>query len=174
EALPIPSWINETSPTLNDHPLALQAYETSRSLAIAPDAASFVLGTDWWLRRYGAKGSPLWKQPVPGIVWGVNLAREGRLILAAYGDGTMRWHRAEDGAELLALFIHLPEGPQGPREWILFTPDGDYDAATPDAHSLVGWHINRGPEEAADFYPVETFASTYHKPDRVLAALDGV
>ena len=104
----------------------------------------------------------------------MNLAREGRLILAAYGDGTIRWHRAEDGAELLALFIHLPEGPDGPREWILFTPEGYYDASSPAAEKLIGWHLNRGPDEAADFYPVDTFASVYKNPARIDAALAAV
>jgi hypothetical protein len=104
----------------------------------------------------------------------VNLAREGRLIVAAYADGTIRWHRAADGAELLALFIHLPQGPDGPREWILFTPEGYYDASSPAAERLIGWHVNRGPDEAADFYPVETFASVYKDPARIDAALEAV
>lgn len=154
--------------------LPLQQYETARSLAVAPDAKSFILGAEWRLRRFDSKGAQLWEQPVPGIVWGVNLAREGRLILAAYGDGTIRWHRADDGKELLALFIHLPEGPDGPREWILFTPEGFYDASSPEAEKLIGWHVNRGPEEAADFYPVETFAATFKRPDKIDAALAGL
>ncbi len=171
DRLRIEDWQDTTSPKLDGTPLPLQLYETARSLAIAPDARSFVLGTEWCLRRFDAKGALLWEKPVPGIVWGVNLACEGRLILAAYGDGTIRWHRAEDGAELLALFIHLPEGADGPREWILFTPAGYYDASSPAAEKLIGWHLNRGPGEAADFYPVETFASVYRKPDRIAAAL---
>lgn len=174
DRLRIEGWENTTSPKLDGKPLLLQQYETAFSLAIAPDARSFVLGTHWRLRRFDAKGASLWEKPVPGVVWGVNLAREGRLILAAYADGTIRWHRAEDGAELLALFIHLPQGPDGPREWILFTPEGYYDASSPAAEKLIGWHLNRGPNEAADFYPVETFASVYKKPDRITAALAAV
>jgi hypothetical protein len=174
DRLAIEGWENGTSPQLNGASLPLQTYERSRSLAIAPDGASFVLGAEWWLRRFDAQGKSLWEKPVPGVVWGVNLAREGRLILAAYGDGTIRWHRAADGAELLALFIHLPEGPEGPREWIMFTPEGYYEASGPEAEKLIGWHINRGPEQAADFYPADTFASVYRSPDRIRGALDGV
>lgn len=174
ERLSIEGWENTTAPKLDGKPLALRPYETARSLAIAPDARSFVLGAEWSLRRFDAKGASLWEKPVPSFTWGVNLAREGRLILAAYGDGTIRWHRAGDGAELLALFIHLPEGPDGPREWILFTPEGYYDASSPAAEKLIGWHVNRGPDEAADFYPVETFASVYKKPERIAAALASV
>lgn len=170
----IEGWENTTSPRLDGKPLTLQPYENARSLAISPDARNFVLGAEWSLRRFDAKGAQLWKKPVPGIVWGVNLAREGRLILAAFGDGTIRWHRAEDGEELLALFIHLPEGPDGPREWILFTPEGYYEASSPEAEKLIGWHVNRGSDQAADFYPVDTFASVYKKPDRIDAALAAV
>ena len=174
DRLRIEGWENTTAPKLDHKPLPLNQYETAFSLAIAPDARSFVLGTHFWLRRFDAKGASLWEKPVPGIVWGVHLAREGRLIIAAYGDGTIRWHRTEDGAELLALFIHLPEGSDGPREWILFTPEGYYEASSPEAEKLIGWHLNRGPNEAADFYPVQTFASVYKNPARIDAALAGV
>ena len=171
DRLRIEGWENTTAPTLDGRPLPLEPYERARSLAIAPDAGSFVLGTEWLLRRFDSKGTQLWELPAPDVVWGVNLACSGRLIFAAYADGTIRWHRAEDGQELLALFIHLPEGPDGPREWILFTPEGYFQASSPQAESLIGWHLNRGPDEAADFYPVDLFASTYRKPDKITAAL---
>jgi hypothetical protein len=34
--------------------------------------------------------------------------------------------------------------------------------------------LDRGPDEAADFYPVETFASVYKDPARINAALEAV
>ncbi|MEO0548647.1 MAG: TIR domain-containing protein, partial [Pseudomonadota bacterium] len=137
-SLNITGWVNTYEPALTrdtgtdeedtTKPLALESYEKARSLAIAPGAESFILGTEWALRCFDATGSELWQRPVPGTVWGVNLAREGRLLLAAYADGTIRWHRASDGAELLALFIHLPDGPKDTapenRDWILWTPEG--------------------------------------------------
>ena len=82
----------------------------SRALAIAPDASRFVLGTEWRLRAYRADGGELWQKPVPGTACGVNIAGNGKLVVAAYGDGTIRWHRLSDGQELLALFVHA----QGP------------------------------------------------------------
>ncbi len=179
KALAIDGWLNTTSPKLKskgwfgsrETPLSLETHEMARSLAIAPDVQSFVLGTDWSLRRFDAAGKQLWEQPVPGTVWGVNLARDGRLIIAAYADGTIRWHRASDGAELLACFIHLPEGPDGPKHWVLWSPAGHY-TASPGGHDLVGWHVNRGPGEAAEFYPADKFRQTFHKPDIIARALD--
>jgi hypothetical protein len=171
KSLPVDGWINTTEPKLGGKALSLEQYESARSLAIAPDAQSFVLGADWSLRRFDKDGKQVWEKPVPGIAWGVNLARDGRLILAAYGDGTIRWHRAGDGEELLALFIHVPEDPKADKRWVLWTPEGYY-TASPGAEDLIGWHVNRGPDQAADFYPAETFRSTFHKPDIVQKALD--
>ena len=178
-AIEIDGWENGTAPKLKtkgwvgtrEMPLPLEQYERARSLAIAPDAQSFVLGTEWCLRRFDKDGKQLWEQPVPGVAWGVNLARAGRLILAAYGDGTIRWHRAADGAELLALFIHVPDDPKADKRWVLWTPEGHY-TASPGGEDLIGWHVNRGLDQAADFYPAETFRSTFHRPDLVQAALD--
>lgn len=184
--LAIDGWINTTAPKLkvsgwlgsNDVALPLQQYETARSLAVAPDAKSFILGADWSLRRFDAAGTQLWEQAVPGTVWGVNLARDGRLVVAAYADGTIRWHRAEDGTELLACFIHVawddyPTGTPRPLGWVLWTPAGHYTCSD-GADDLIGWHVNRGPDKAADFHPASRFAAAFKKPAVVLAALDGV
>ncbi len=170
-SLQITGWEGTTQPKLNGKPLPLDQYETAFSLAIAPGAESFVLGTHFWLRRFDKDGKQLWRKPVPGVTWGVNLARDGGLILAAYGDGTLRWHRSADGEELLALFMHVPEDSKAARRWVLWTPEGHY-TASPGAEDLIGWHVNRGPDKAADFFPAETFRSTFHKPDLVLKALD--
>jgi hypothetical protein len=171
QRLSVEGWKHTTEPKLGGKALPLNQYEMARSLAIAPDAQSFILGTEWRLLRFDKDGKQLWEKPVPGPAWGVNLAREGRLILAAYGDGTIRWHRAADGEELLALFIHVPEDPKADKRWVLWTPEGYY-TASPGAEDLIGWHVNRGPDQAADFYPADTFRSTFHKPDLVAKALD--
>jgi hypothetical protein len=139
-----------------------------RALAIAPDASRFVLGTEWYLRAYRADGGELWQKPVPGTAYGVNIGGNGKLVVAAYGDGTIRWHRLADGQELLALFVHAKD-----RRFIAWTPQGYY-AASPGAEDLIGWHVNRGFDTAPDFYPASTFASTYCRPDLVKAALDNV
>ena len=166
--LAVSDWENNTAPKLNGKPIALEDYEMSRALAIAPDASRFVLGTEWWLRAYRADGGELWQKPVPGVAWGVNIGGNGKLVVAAYGDGTIRWHRLADGQELLALFVHAKD-----RRYIAWTPQGYY-AASPGGEDLIGWHVNRGFDTAPDFYPASTFASTYCRPDIVKAALDNV
>src|SRR5271166_1376697 len=94
----VENWYDNFSPTLDGKPVALDAYERSRSLAIHPSGKSFVLGTEWYLRAYDVQGAALWQRPTPSTAWAVNIAGDGRLVVAAYGDGTIRWHRMPDGA----------------------------------------------------------------------------
>lgn len=74
---------------------------------------------------------------------------------------------------MLALYIHVPSDPAAKKQWILFTPQGFYDCS-PGADDLIGWHVDRAPDQAADFYPAQTFASTFKKPDIISAAVDGM
>lgn len=105
EGLKIADWINGYNPTLNGKPLALEDYECSQSLAIAPDGQHFLLGASFSLRCFDRQGKEVWQQPVPGAAWGVNISKDGRQAVAAFADGTIRWFRLSDGEPLLALFV---------------------------------------------------------------------
>ena len=140
--LDIKGWQDGDEPTLAGKRLELEPYERSRSLAVAPDGRSFVLGTEWSLRRFDASGKLLWRIPAPSVAWTVNVSGDGRLAVAAYGDGTIRWHRLTDGAELLAFFPH-----RDGKRWVAWTPLGQY-AASPGAEDLTRWQINHGLDRA--------------------------
>ena len=140
--------------------------EQSRSLAIAPDGQSFVLGAEWSLSRFDAAGQRLWRNSVFGIAWGVNLSSDGSLVIVAHGDGTLRWYRASDGAELLAFFVHAPD-----KKWVAWTPSGYY-AASPGGEDLIGWHVN-GPDwgDSVGFFPASRFREKFYRPDIVKLVL---
>jgi len=165
-SLPVTGWNNMRDPKLAGTPIQLEALEIARSFAVAPDKQHFVLGAEWSLRGYRRDGTLLWQKQVPGIAWGANVSRDGRLAIAAYGDGTIRWHRLTDGQELLALFVHAKD-----RRWVAWTPKGYY-MASPGAESLIGWHVNRGWSEAAQFFPVDRFREQFNRPDIVKLALE--
>ena len=167
--LPLRDWRNETTPKLAGKPLKLEKNETSRSLAIAPDRRSFVLGTDWYLRRFGRGGDEIWSVPLPAAAWAVGISGDGRVAVAALANGTIRWYRFADGRPLLALFM-ARDG----KRWVLWTPDGYYDASA-GGEDLIGWHLNRGLDQAADYFPASRLRDRYYRPElvgAVLAALD--
>jgi len=159
EGLKITDWNNNFSPKLNGKLIELKKYERSRSLAISPDGKRFVLGTEWYIRCFDKDGKELWNVPAPSTVWNVNISGNGRVVVAGFGDGTIRWFRMEDGKELLALFPHKDK-----KRWVLWTPKGYYDAS-PGGEELIGWHINNGKYREADFFPVSKFRDRFYRPD---------
>jgi hypothetical protein len=105
-----------------------------------------------------------WKNSTTPAVNGAPIKLE-RLVVVAYGDGTIRWLRLSDGKELLALFIH-PDG----KRWIAWTPQDYYDASV-GGDGLIGWHVNHGYDQAPDFYPVSQFRDQFNRSDIVALVL---
>jgi WD40 repeat protein len=162
--LVVEKWFDDLSPTLDGKPIKLEETERSRSLAIAPDSSRFVLGTDWSLRAFDANGKPIWQRAAAGVVWAVNISGDGRLVIAGYGDGTIRWHRMDDGRELLALYVLADK-----QNWVAWTPEGFY-GATAGAFGVLRWQVNRGFDAAADTVPVNAIPSL-RRPDALALVL---
>jgi len=155
----IDNWKNSTTPKANGRALVLKAGEVSRSLAIQATDKSFVLGTEWFLRRYKQDGTPLWEHRVPATAWVVNVSANGRWVVAGLGDGSIRWFRTQDGVEQLALFAHSDK-----TRWIAWTPTGYYDTSV-GGENLVGWHLNRAFNQSADFFSAGRFRDRLYRPD---------
>jgi hypothetical protein len=146
--LAIEGWDNGLAPTLDGKLIALSQYEMSRSLSVHRDGNRFVLGTEGNLRALGANGQSLWQVSVPSVAWAVNITSDGRLVVGAYGDGTIRWYRMDDGRELLALYVL-----KDMQNWVAWTPEGFY-GATPGAFGVLQWQVNHGFDAAPDTVPV--------------------
>ena len=159
EGIKVTDWKNSYSLKLNGKPLVLEPYEMSRSLAILPDGRGFLLGTEWYLRLYSRDGKVVWKVPAPGAALAVNISGNGKVAVAAFSDGTIRWYRISDGKELLALFPHGDK-----KRWVIWTPKGYYDASS-GGEDLIGWHINNGKDRESDFFPVSRFRDKFYRPD---------
>ena len=164
--LDITDWKDTASPKLNGKPLKFWRDDFSRSVAISPEKDTFLIGSKWHLYLFDRKGNQKWVVRVVGEAFAVNISPDGRFALAALGDGTVRWYRMKDGKEILAFFPHADK-----KRWILWTPSGYYDAS-PGAEELIGWHVNNGSEEAADFFPISKFRRDYYRPDVVAKILE--
>jgi WD40 repeat protein len=166
EGLGLTDWRGSESPKLNGKPLPMKK-EIATNLAILPNRSAFLLGSPYSLRLFNAAGKGIWRTPLYTPMYSLNT--NGQVAVAGLNDGTIRWYRLTDGREILALFPHPDR-----KRWILWTPSGYYDAS-PGGEDLIGWHLNNGPDRAADFFPASRLRSTYYRPDvidRVLKTLD--
>jgi hypothetical protein len=119
DGLTIEDWRDGTTPTLEGRAIPIRQYDIARSLAIAQDAKRVFLGSMFALTAFDNLGAEKWRRTNRGETWVVNASKDGRVVVAASGGGTIRWHRADDGSELLALQV-LPNQ----KDWVLWTPEG--------------------------------------------------
>lgn len=136
----------------------MQLEGVSRALAIAPDESAVLVGTDSRLYLYAADGKRLWNAQIGGNL-AVNLTGDGRLAVSAHNDGTVRWVRRANGQLLLTLLV-APDR----KRWALVSPSGFYDTSV-GGEDLLGWHVNREREEAADFFPISRLRARFYNPE---------
>jgi WD40 repeat protein len=163
DGLTIDGWRSNNHPTLSGQALILDPYDIARSLAIAPDAKRFFLGSMFGLTAFDDAGTPKWRWRGQTEVWAVNASKDGRIVVSAETDGAIRWHRADDGRELLALQVLPNKADPSKWDWVLWTPEGFYQA-TPGAEDVLKWVVNHGPEKPATTLPVSAIAKL-HRPN---------
>ncbi|HVJ52717.1 MAG TPA: caspase family protein [Aliidongia sp.] len=171
DRLKLVDWRNGTAPKLNGRAIPLQANEHVRSAAILPGDAGVALGSDFFLRLERAQGEA-WQRVLPAPAWSVNVSGDGKYVLAALGDGTIRWYAAADGREVMNLFVDRQD-----RRWVVWVPDGYFDhsrdANGASGETLVGYHIDNGPGKAGDFVAIGQLYSRFYRRDLVLARFRG-
>lgn len=168
DGLKIEGWNGTPRVHLNGQPLPLLPNEESFSIAVSADAKRFALGTNWQLRWFDDTGEQQWARPLPSTAWLVNLSADGRFVVAALGDGTIRWYRTTDGSEALALFVHA----DGER-WVAWTPEGFFAASSPEAEQLFGYTLNQGRDRAAEYVSSAQLREQFYRPALLVARIDG-
>ncbi|MCG7985334.1 MAG: caspase family protein [Candidatus Thiodiazotropha lotti] len=138
--------------------------ETWYSLAVAENKEAFAMASGWRIRGYDykdGKWNVRWSEPVHGRPYALNYTENRKLVIAAYGDGTIRWHDASNGKWLLALFVDEQND-----DWIAWTPSGYFTTGF-EGENLIGWHFNNGAKKAASFFPVIKYRKQYRQ-DKVI------
>jgi len=153
---------NKGKPTLNGSPLAVE----QGMLCAAVVGRKILAGGYSFLFSFDPDGKELWRRSQPEYPQEVNISGDGRFGVAAYGDGTIRWHRMSDGQELLALFPH-----RDGKRWVLWTPEGFFDHS-PGGEELIGYHLNQGKDREAAFVGIAQMYDLFYRPDLVQKALD--
>jgi WD40 repeat protein len=153
--------------------IELGRHEVPRAFAISSEGDLVAVGTEWRVRLFDAHGGQVWSRSTSDIVWSVMLSEDGRWLIAAIADGTIRWYRVgsaerhyEDGGiEVLAYFPHPNR-----QDWVLWSPEGFY-AASPGAADLIGYHVNRGKSHEGEFISLTQLADKLYRPGLVSARL---
>lgn len=159
-------------PTLvNGRAVALGAGEGVRSWAVHATAPLAALGTQWRLHLVDAQARPMpgWDEPpfLSAPAFHTLITEDGRWVVVAVGDGTVRWFEVATGQERLGLFVHADGS-----DWVAWRPDGYY-ASSPQGDRYLGWLVNRGDAMSPDFYRAEQFERTLYRPDLLQAAFFG-
>jgi WD40 repeat protein len=155
-------FVYDEHPDLNDKPLVLKRTDTAYSADVRNNRV--LLGSQLTVSLFDSSAHEAWSTPAPAA-FRVAQSPDGRLVVAALGDGTVRWYRASDGVELLAFFLDA-DG----KRWVAFTPSGYY-AASPGGEDLVSWQVDNGPDQAADLFPASRFRDRFYRPDVVSLVL---
>ncbi len=167
----VTDWRNRPDPKIAGRRVALDGEELARSVAATADRRFAVLGTDYALRVLRPDASEAGQARLPAAAWGVAVSGDGRSVVAALGDGTLRWFGlSADGklSERLALYLTADA-----KRWIAWTSDGFFDHADVGGKELVGYQLNRLKGQAPDWFSFAQVYRLFYAPDLVAQRLRG-
>lgn len=106
-------------------------------------------------------------------------AVQGKWLATGSADQTIRlWHvpdvEAAAGGHLdpaLSLFVGKPPAEGAEPEWVLWSESGFY-ASSQNGDDYIGFHVNQGDEQEAEFYPADRFLGHLYRPDIIRLILD--
>lgn len=138
------------------------------SIDVSNDGQRIILGMNTGqIVSTDAEGNIVWQKNTPGAVSAVNISADNQVAVVALNNGFIRWYDVTHGGLIMTLYVQ-----RGTQEWVLFTPDGYFDAS-PGGEELLGWHINQGGDQAPEFYPLSRFYEQYYVPGLGRQILNG-
>lgn len=158
-------------PLFNGKKLKFENYEKALALAIDPKSEHALIGTNYYLRWYDAHSKEIGKTMTPAEVYGVNIAANGKLAIAALGDGTIRWYNlasSEKLEELATLFTYNDS-----KDWIVWTKEGFFGSSDGGGYRLAGYHLNKGENKRPEWIEFSQIYQTYYAPELILPKLLG-
>jgi WD40 repeat protein len=161
-------WLNSRTPRIDGHPVTFDSGgERSRAATLftSPEGSiRAAIASGYRLKVLDQKAREIWNTGLPGSGSRVVVTRDGKTLLGAFDDGTIRWISTDSGEVLLSAFFHK-DG-----RWTTWTPDGAYNAAL-GGEELAGWHVETPAEALALWYPASVYRDAFHDPFIAVRAL---
>ncbi len=122
-------------------------------------------GDNGLLEAYDLKGAPAMSYVGhTSTVWSQTPSPDGRFLVSGGGDQALRLWNLSTGELVVSLF-HGRDG-----EWVMWTPQGYY-MGSPGGGELVGWHVNRGDGNVAEYVRSQQLRQYLNRPDIVERAI---
>ncbi len=137
-----------------------------RSYTFSPDGKSIISGgSNGFFHVFDLQGKRIGNFiGHEGVVWAVATSPDGRYLVSGGGDQTVRlWN-----LQTRELIVNLYTGIDG--EWVMWTPQGYY-MGSPGSDKIVGWQINKGADNAADYVGADQLRTHLNRPDIVEKAI---
>jgi WD40 repeat protein len=146
---------------IGDHTVTLpDDYDTIFSYTFTPNKKYAIIGSCFALTKVDAQTGAILGTFYghTSLVWAVSVSADSRYLLSGSDDQTLKLWDIETMKNIVTIFIGADD------KWVIWTPKGYYNCSV-GADNLIGWHINHGEDQAADFFPVAKFRSLYYRPD---------
>ena len=137
-----------------------------RAYTFSPNGQMIIsAGDHGWLIAYDLSGKRIGDFiGHEGEIWAVAPSPDGRLLVSGSADQTVRlWNLAT--RELIVTLFYGSDG-----EWVMWTPQGYY-TSSPNGERIVGWQINKGSEQAAEYVSAAQLRDHFYRPDIVERAI---
>ena len=150
--------------------IPLAEYEIANDVYLQSDEIVLV-GTEFGLVKY-KNAVEVGRVNTVSHVEAINMSGNKKMVVILLADGTVRWYSAETLEPILALFTDI-DGTEDGLEWVAWTNENYYISST-YGDSLIGWQLNNGIEQAADFYTALQFERLLYRPDVVIDKFQNV
>lgn len=149
------------------------------SAAHSVDGLAIALGGRSNLYLISSDGEKIWQTRIASRAEQVLITEDNKLVIAAFGNGTINWFSRDTGRLILSLFIQPSSSGETQAKdqhtmsypWIAWTPHGDFDASA-NGEGLAGWHLNRGSDRTGLFFSQAQYRKQFYKPNLIANVLN--
>lgn len=132
---------------------------TVRSYSFVNEGQGIVIGSTYSLNKYNTNGDKLGTfKGHQGEIWAMADYQQQDLLITGSSDQTIKIWNNITGENLATLFV------SSDNEWVIWSPQGFYEASA-GGEKYIGWHINKGRDNLAEYHDVAAFSNYFHRRD---------